>query len=244
MDEFKSNGWLLFDSIYTEQQLAQLRMAIGCLEEELLNDKEQEAIRHRAGTVYAARNVLEMIPEIISLWQCPELLSFLTTTLGDEVGLVRALYFDKPPEQTWALPWHKDLLIAVDNGTEPTPGYSKPRPRAGILHTEPPVEVLQRMVTLRIHLDEMTLENGPLEVLTGSHKTSKQLIVDGFQRQVITSSAGSVFAMSPLLVHASGRSLPEDKTNRRVLHLEFAASRELPESVSWHSFYPIHLLTE
>lgn len=100
------------------------------------------------------------------------------------------------------------------------------------------------MVTQRIHLDEMTSENGPLEVLTGSHKTGKKLVIDGFQRQVITSSAGSVFAMSPLLVHASGRSLPEVKTHRRVLHLEFARSRELPESVVWHSYYPIHVLTK
>lgn len=236
MNQFDQNGWLLFDSIYSEQQLARLRMAVSCLEEELLNDKEQDSIRHRAGTVYAARNVLELIPEIISLWQCPELLSFLARTLGDKVGLVRALYFDKPPEQTWALPWHKDLLIAVANGTEPTPGYSKPRPRAGILHTEPPVEVLQRMVTLRIHLDEMTLENGPLEVLTGSHKTGIKLVIDGFQRQVITSSAGSVFAMSPLLVHASGRSLPEVKTHRRVLHLEFAGSSKLPNGVHWNTY--------
>lgn len=109
MNQFDQNGWLLFDSIYSEQQIERLRMAVSCLEEELLNDKEQEAIRHRAGTVYAARNVLELIPEIISLWQCPELLSFLTTTLGDEVGLVRALYFDKPPEQTWALPNRRGL---------------------------------------------------------------------------------------------------------------------------------------
>ena len=41
------------------------------------------------------------------------LASALQTALGPGLGLVRVLYFDKPPGQSWALPWHKDLTIAV-----------------------------------------------------------------------------------------------------------------------------------
>ncbi len=234
MANLEDQGWLLFESVYSDGQLKELQTAVG-----LLADHEDEAVRGRAGSVYAARNVLELVPEIISIWQTEELVDFLVNTLGSDAGLVRALYFDKPPEQTWALPWHKDLLIAVNQNAQPNSGYSRPRPRAGVLHSEPPVEVLESMLTLRIHLDAMTVDNGPLEVLSGSHITGKELLMTGFQKQTITSSPGAVFAMRPLLAHASGRSSPNEQGHRRVLHLEFSGQPELPGNVGWHTFHRV-----
>ncbi|MDB4731376.1 phytanoyl-CoA dioxygenase family protein [bacterium] len=233
-ETLEKNGWLLLDSVYTLDHLERLRGAVQQLQE-----MNSESVREQAGSVYAARNVLEIVPEVATLWKTPKLVSLISEVLGADAGLIRALYFDKPPEQTWALPWHKDLLIAVSDETVQLPGYSKPRPRAGVLHTEPPVKVLQSMLTLRIHLDPMTTDNGPLEVLSGSHQTGKELQVDGFQREQITSEAGAVFVMRPLLVHASGRSIPNAKEHRRVLHLEFTGIRKLPQGVEWHTYIPI-----
>lgn len=233
-ETLEKNGWLLLDSVYAPDHLECLRKAVRQLEE-----MNNESVREQAGSVYAARNVLQIVPEVATLWKTPQLVPLVSELLGTDAGLVRVLYFDKPPEQTWALPWHKDLLIAVGEETVQHPGYSKPRPRAGVLHTEPPVEVLESMLTLRVHLDPMTTENGPLEVLSGSHQTGKELHVDGYQREQITSSAGAVFVMRPLLVHASGRSIPNAKEHRRVLHFEFSGIRNLPQGVEWYTYIPI-----
>ncbi len=200
-----------------------------------LGDSRDEGVRQSAGAVYAARNVVEVIPEVLLEWQAPLLVDFVQRRLGSTAGLVRILYFDKPPEQTWALPWHKDLLIAVQSD-QAVVGYSPPRPRAGVLHTEPPVEVLESMLTLRLHLDENTLENGPLRVASGSHKTGKQLQLDGFEDCTICTAAGDVLAMTPLLAHCSGRSIEGTTHHRRTLHLEFSSLSQLPGGHQWKWF--------
>lgn len=197
-----------------------------------------DGVRERGGAVYACRNVLELCPSLVTAWRTAPLIDLLHRVLGSNAGLVRGLYFDKPPEQTWALPWHKDLTIAVREDRE-VPGYSKPRLKAGVWHCEPPLTVLEAMLTLRIHLDKVTEENGPLEVLPGSQGTGKELRVGRFEPLRILAGAGDVFVMRPLLAHCSGRSHVGTRRHRRVLHLEFASIRQLPGGHRWHAFYPI-----
>jgi len=197
-----------------------------------------DAVRQRGGAVYASRNVLDLCPSLVSAWRMQRSVEIVSSVLGSEAGLVRGLYFDKPPEQTWALPWHKDLTIAVAEPRE-VPGYSKPRLRAGVWHCEPPLAVLEAMLTLRIHLDDVTEENGPLEVLPGSHQTGKQLRIGCFDPRRILVRAGDVFVMRPLLAHCSGRSAPETRRHRRVLHLEFSAMSTLSGGHAWHTFHRV-----
>ncbi len=230
LSQHHDQGWCVLPQAIESDRLARL---IGLADR--LVDSADEGVRRSEGAVYAARNVIEVIPDILDAWRSPTLVEFVTRRLGAEAGLVRVLYFDKPPEQTWALPWHKDLLIAVQPFQEAT-GYSPPRLRAGVPHTEPPLEVLESMLTLRLHLDEITPENGPLQIAARTHRTGKTLHLDGFDRHTICTAAGDVLAMSPLLAHCSGRSQPETNRHRRVLHLEFSNLRQLPESVYWHCY--------
>ena len=229
----REHGWTLLAGVFDDVSLAELRQLTN-----RLIHAGSAAVREREGAVYAARNVLDLQPEIVRAWRTPPLLEFLQETLGPETGLVRGLYFDKPPSQTWALPWHKDLLIAVADDRE-AEGFSRPRLRAGVWHAEPPVMVLENMLTLRIHLDAMTDRNGPLGVLSGSHRTGKTLEIASFPTARITSSAGDVLAMRPLTVHSSGRSDPTTHSHRRVLHLEFSRRRELPGNIDWHTWFPV-----
>ena len=198
-----------------------------------------ESVRHKNQEVYAARNVIALCPEVLELCENEHIQQAVCKVLGKECGLVRALFFDKPPQQTWALPWHKDLLIAVADGTPSTAGYSPPRPRAGVLHTEPPVTVLEEMLTVRLHLDDVDEENGALSVLRGSHRTGKQVEIDLNQAVAIHTPAGDALAMRPLLLHCSGRSDINSRRHRRILHLEFSAHKELPEGIEWNFFSPV-----
>jgi ectoine hydroxylase-related dioxygenase (phytanoyl-CoA dioxygenase family) len=199
---------------------------------------ESESVRARSsrGHVYAARNLIDSIPEASSVWQSEPLLSFLQAELGDGFGLVRALFFDKPPDRTWALPWHKDTSIAVRDNSVESSSFSRPTIKAGVPHLIASDEVLRRMLTLRIHLDDVTDENGPLQVIPGSHQSS-DCEGEGLAAAVpIHAAAGDVLAMRPLIRHSSGSSQPGTRRHRRILHLEFANSERLPDGIEWHDF--------
>ena len=192
--------------------------------------------RSSRGHVYAARNLIEAIPEVALVWQNDFLLRFLRHELGDDFGLVRVLFFDKPPDRTWALPWHKDTAIAVQDNRIESDSFSRPTIKAGVPHVIAGDEVLERMLTLRIHLDDVTDENGPLRVIPRSH-VSSQSIGEGIDSAVaIHAEAGDVLAMRPLISHSSGSSSPGTRMHRRILHLEFSAERDLPGGYQWHNF--------
>ena len=166
----------------------------------------------------------------------PPLLELLRGVLGPEVGLVRVLFFDKPPERTWALPWHKDLTIAVKPYSSESTVFSKPTLKAGVPHVEASREVLEAMLTLRIHLDEMTEENGPLLVVPGSHRLGKVPVASYETARTILGSRGDVLAMRPLLAHRSISSREGTTLHRRILHLEFTGLPRLPDGFEWHDF--------
>ena len=171
----------------------------------------------------------------IDIRNIPALSSLLSETLGSNFGLVRGLYFDKHPDRTWSLPWHKDLTIAVKDNSLASTQFTKPTNKSGVAHVEAPVQVLESMLTLRIHLDKVTEENGPLEVAVGSHANGKQPDAN-HKAQKILVNAGDVLAMRPMLSHTSGSSDAKTRMHRRILHLEFAANEILADGYQWHQF--------
>ena len=94
------------------------------------------------------------------------------------------------------------------------------------------------MLTLRLHLDDVTDENGPLQVLPGSHGDDGESAGSTTAPVTILASAGDVLAMRPLLLHCSNGSHPDTTRHRRILHMEFAAGFELGDGYAWHEFIP------
>ncbi|MDB5309668.1 MAG: hypothetical protein JWO38_3870 [Gemmataceae bacterium] len=190
------------------------------------------------GHVSGARNLLRMWPGVVGLVRRPGLLDRLAHLLGPEAGVVRALFFDKPPGNGWALPWHKDYNVAV-RAHGPTGRFSKPTTKAGVPHVEAPIDLLERMVTVRVHLDEMTDENGPLRVIPGSHRNAHGADPVTHLPVVIRCRAGDVLLIRPLVTHASGHCDPNTTRHRRIVHLECAPSRALPDGYEWFDFVPL-----
>jgi ectoine hydroxylase-related dioxygenase (phytanoyl-CoA dioxygenase family) len=174
-------------------------------------------------------------PEVVGLARRPGLFGPLVGLLGPEAGVVRALFFDKPPGHSWALPWHKDYNVAVVEHRS-FGVFTKPTRKAGVPHVEAPAALLERMITARIHLDDMTDDNGPLRVIPGSHTSLQE--VDDERREPVTIDcrAGDVLLMRPLLTHASGHCAPTTTRHRRIVHLECAPSPVLPDGYEWHDF--------
>jgi hypothetical protein len=194
-------------------------------------------MRSAAGAVYGARNILDLWPNALALLRQPALADAVREVLGPDFGLVRILYFDKPPGESWALPWHKDLAVAVKDNRLPSAEFERPTTKYGVPHVEAPAWLLDRMLTARLHLDEVTEENGPLRVLPGSHRDGKDSTGSANEVRVLC-DRGDVLLMRPLLSHCSGHSHAETTRHRRILHLEFSGVRDLPDGYEWHTFIP------
>jgi ectoine hydroxylase-related dioxygenase (phytanoyl-CoA dioxygenase family) len=135
------------------------------------------------------------------------------------------------------LPWHKDLAIAVEDNRLPSDQFRRPTTKYGVPHVEAPKWLLEQMVTARLHLDDVTTENGPLRVIPGSHRGDKDLSSSGNAFDVLC-QRGDVLLMRPLLSHCSGHAIQGTTRHRRILHLEFSSVRELPDGFRWHTFVP------
>jgi ectoine hydroxylase-related dioxygenase (phytanoyl-CoA dioxygenase family) len=174
---------------------------------------------------------LQLWPGVADVWRRAPLPDLLADVLGLNFGLVRVLYFDKPPEQSWALPWHKDMTIAVKDNRLPSAHFSHPTTKIGVPHVEVPEWLLEQMLTLRLHLDDMTEENGPLKVMAGSHRGEENKLPTS-----IFGQRGDVLLMRPLVSHCSNRSKEGTTQHRRILHFEFAGVAELPDGYEWHDY--------
>ncbi len=149
--------------------------------------------------------------------------------------LVRAILFDKHAETNWSVAWHQDLSIPVA-ARHDVLGWQGWSVKAGVVHVQPPVAILEGMLTVRLHLDDCDRTQGPLRVIPGTHRLGRlgddELArVTGASPAVdCTGSAGSAVLMRPLVVHGSSRA--ESPRQRRVLHCEFT-SVELPFPFEW-----------
>jgi hypothetical protein len=233
LEEIEQVGYTVLTEVYTPAECAGFAIAL----QQALNDCEDESttLRRANGVVYGARNLLKAFPPARQMWVRGPIIELLTAALGPNFGLVRGLFFDKPPEGNWSLPWHQDLTIAVKDHSLPSERFRNRTTKAGVAHVEAPRDLLERMLTLRIHLDDVDDENGPLQVLPGSHRA------EGASPQhlptPIHASAGDVLAIRPLVSHASGPSNPETKRHRRIIHLEFAGTPGLPDGYQWQHYF-------
>jgi ectoine hydroxylase-related dioxygenase (phytanoyl-CoA dioxygenase family) len=233
--QIEHDGYALVPEVFGGARVtAMLRDLTAALRPEA----EETSVRTAQGSVYAARNVLRVWPPAAGVWREPVLRDALAAVLGPAFGLVRALFFDKPPERSWSLPWHKDLTVAVRDNRLPSRHFAKPTRKAGVPHVEAPEGVLRAMLAARVHLDDVTEENGPLKVVPGSHRSGKRLAAWESPPVSILCRRGDVLLIRPLVAHCSNNARPDTRRHRRVLHLEFAASPDLPDGYAWHDFLP------
>lgn len=155
--------------------------------------------------------------------------------LGADAFVARSILFDKRAAANWAVTWHQDTTIAVQERRDVV-GFGPWSVKEGIPHVRPPAYVLESMIAVRIHLDDCDRENGALYVVPGSHKlgimqeASIAKHVEHGPIEICEVPAGGIMLMRPLLLHASKKSVHLGR--RRVLHLEFAQDA-LPDDLKW-----------
>jgi len=199
---------------------------VSHLIEALLGLAESDSVRTRGGT-FAVRSLLDMLPEVLQVANSAAIRNLVTPILGESAFPVRGILFDKTPGANWKVPWHQDVTIAVKSRVD-VEGFGPWSTKAGVVHVQPPAQVLEEMLSVRIHLDPCAETNGALKVVHGSHRLGRlpesEAARIGAAGPVVvcTAGAGDALLMRPLLLHASSAS--ETPNHRRVLHIDYASS--------------------
>ena len=145
--------------------------------------------------------------------------------LGCDAFPFKATLFDKSPDANWLITWHQDTALPLREKQE-TPGWGPWSTKEGIPYAHAPASALERVVALRLHLNDSDQENGPLRFVPGSHREGVlsdqqvETIVGKIKHVTCLIQQGGVIVMRPLIIHASSKS-QSDKP-RRVLHIEYA----------------------
>ena len=228
MPSLATTGHATLPAVFTPQECDALLSALAREEAQLLR-------KDPAAETHAMRDLLR-VPEVRALASDPRVRKFVELALGPSACAVRGLFFDKMPGANWKVAWHQDTTIAVMERRE-AEGFGPWSVKFGVPHVRPPAQVLERMLAVRIHLDDCGDDNGPLRVSPGTHALGILDAAD-FPRLrethgelALTCPRGGVILMKPLLLHAS--SPATNPRHRRVIHLEFAAE-DLPAPSIWH----------
>jgi ectoine hydroxylase-related dioxygenase (phytanoyl-CoA dioxygenase family) len=214
-EQIRIQGFALVPRFVSEEGIATL---LGALSRESLQ-------RSRAGV----RNALRYAP-ISSMANHPHMIQAASDILGKTALPYRATLFDKNPTANWSVVWHQDTALPLKQRVE-LPGWGPWSVKKGTLYALAPRNVLEKVVALRLHLDDCTHENGPLRVLPGTHERGVLCEPDIWRlasdiRPIeCIAMRGGLLAMRPLLVHASSK--PSTAQSRRVLHVEYGTSLQL-----------------
>lgn len=183
-----------------------------------------------------SRGLLDSFSDIRELAAGLRIKSILKQLTSHSWFAVRGLLFDKTAEANWQVRWHQDQTVAVREQKE-TPGFAGWSKKEGVIHGQASVEVLAKMIAVRIHLDAADAENGALQVISGSHRSGRVSPADRdrFKAEnpqvVCVAGPGDALLMRPLLLHRSSKAIRPK--HRRVLHLEYSCA-ELPGDLEWY----------
>jgi len=228
MQRVKEQGFCILENVYSSEEVQRIIEKIEGV------DPIGAAFR-KTSDLFAIRRFLHAVADVEPLIFTPALQSIISS-FGPDYFPVKSIYFDKPGGSNWFVTYHQDLTIVVDRRVD-CEGYGSWTVKGDWFGVQPPVDILENIFTVRIHLDDTDESNGALRVVAGSHLHGvvRAELTDLSVEEVCKVGRGGVMIMKPLLLHASGRTL--DARNRRVIHIEFT-NRILAGGLEWGETQP------
>lgn len=224
--ELETNGFAVVENVFTSEEVEQLIATIGQA------NKEKDTFR-RSEDLFAIRQFLKEVPATIPLVFTDKLNARLQQLFGEGYFPVKSIYFDKPGASNWFVSYHQDLTISVNQKAD-IAGYGPWTVKQQQYAVQPPLDLLERNFTVRIHLDDTDEHNGALRVVPGSHRKGiyRPEKIDWNTEKEVTCNVGKggIMIMRPLLLHASSRTT--NNRQRRVIHIEFS-NQQLPTPLLW-----------
>jgi ectoine hydroxylase-related dioxygenase (phytanoyl-CoA dioxygenase family) len=219
-----NEGFSIIGSIFTKDEVGEIIKAID--NTNASNDKFR-----KTADLFAIRQFLKEVP-IGHLIFNEKLKLVVRSLFGNNYFVVKSIYFDKPELSNWFVAFHQDLTISVDKKIE-IENFGPWTTKQDQFAVQPPLEILQNIFTVRIHLDDTDENNGALKVIPKSHLDGicrVEKLAKSNSDEVCKVEAGGIMIMKPLLFHSSSRSTSNKK--RRVIHLEFS-DVTLPQELHW-----------
>ena len=148
----------------------------------------------------------------------------IRSSLPQSAVAVQCTLFDKTRERNWLVALHQDLSVPVKERVEDRRlgGWSV---KEGRHFVQAPVELLEQLLAVRVHIDHCGPENGPLRVVPGSHRHGRlervaaRQLRDRLGEVSCAVAGGGALLLRPLLLHASPKA--RSPQHRRVLHFLF-----------------------
>lgn len=223
------NGFTIIDNVFTHDEAAKI---ISVIYDAICSDLTGRMF----SSPIAIRRFFMEVPQAEMLLLNKKLLSITDSLFGDGHIVVKSIYFDKPPQSNWFVPYHLDKTIAVNRKVD-LPGFNNWTVKQDQFAVQPPVHILENNFTIRIHLDDTDENNGALKVISGSHKKGIcRRGTSGWSMEneiVCCVKRGGVMIMRPLLLHASNKTV--NYQQRRVIHIEFS-NAILPVEIQWSEY--------
>jgi ectoine hydroxylase-related dioxygenase (phytanoyl-CoA dioxygenase family) len=233
MESLQSAGYAIINDVFTAPEITDILDTINTI------DTSGAAFR-KTNDLFAIRQFVKEVPAISPLIFTSRLCELISQLFGKDYFLVKSIYFDKPAQSNWFVAYHQDLTISVDQKI-PCAGFEQWTVKNGQFAVQPPVDLLENIFTIRIHLDDTDENNGALKIVPGSHRKGiyrPETIDWSKEKEVVcTVPRGGIMIMQPLLLHASNRTVNNNK--RRVIHLEFS-DRQLPGGLQWAEYLALN----
>jgi ectoine hydroxylase-related dioxygenase (phytanoyl-CoA dioxygenase family) len=158
-EQFEREGFAMTPSLLSSAEIAHL---ISLIEDNVSPDRKRGGVR----------DIMHRVPELRAVADNRKVREFVEQVLGSQAFVVRTTLFDKTGSANWKVPWHQDVTIAIQERRD-IDGYGPWSIKEGVTHVQPPAQVLERMITVRVHLDDCPASNGALRVMPGTHKLGK-----------------------------------------------------------------------
>ncbi|CAM3111078.1 phytanoyl-CoA dioxygenase [Chryseobacterium flavum] len=230
LENYKSHileyGFTVINGIFSKEEIEQITSIL------LHTDTSKENFR-KSEDLFAVRQFLKEVPEIKSVVFNENIKRIIKDIFGGKYFVVKSIYFDKPETSNWYVAYHQDLTISVDNKTD-LPGFGPWTTKQNQFAVQPPLNILENIYTIRIHLDDTDENNGALKVIPKSHRKGiyRPETIDWTveAEEICNVEKGGIMIMKPLTLHGSNRTT--NGKRRRVIHIEFS-DIELPETLQW-----------
>ncbi|MEC5171923.1 phytanoyl-CoA dioxygenase family protein [Chryseobacterium nepalense] len=225
-NSIQENGFTVINNVFPEEEIKKIGEIIQNI------DTSKETFR-KSDDLFAIRQFLKEIPQARQLVFNENIKNIITEIFGEKYFVVKSIYFDKPEKSNWYVAYHQDLTISVDKKTD-LQGFGPWTTKQNQFAVQPPIDILENIFTIRIHLDDTDEYNGALKVIPKSHAKGiyrPETIDWSVETETICRvHKGGIMLMKPLLLHGSNRTTNGKK--RRVIHIEFS-DRQLPEELKW-----------
>lgn len=218
--QLEEKGYSLAENIYTPEEI---KTIVSIIEAKETNE---ETFR-KSDDLFAIRQFHKEISEVLPYIFNHNFKNLVQETTGKDFFIVKSIYFDKPEKSNWYVAYHQDLTISVDKKLE-LDNFKNWTTKQNQFAVQPPLDILENIVTFRIHLDDTLAENGALRVIENSHTKGiyRSEIIDLNKEVLCEVKEGGVM----FTFHASSRTTNGKK--RRVIHIEMS-NKELPEGLFW-----------